>query len=101
MPTKNNPFGNMLPADPVNRPPACADTLKDVKNMKDYYFKLGLYRDVNDVWDKNNSQREYNTKPSTQLPNDRDKWANWCFNSPSCRDGDTDYCLQYNSILTP
>jgi hypothetical protein len=104
LPTANNPFGNMIPGDSTTRMPACKAYENDdieVKTMTDKYFKMGLYRDVNDVWDKNNSQREFVTQPSTKMPDDRDKWAQWCFNSPSCRDGDTDYCLQYNSILYP
>ena len=102
LPTKNNPFGNMIPGDDPTRLPVCRQSDNETKTLTEKYFKLGLYNDVNDVWDKNNSQREYFTKPATTIPNDRDSWAQWCFNAPySCRDGDMDYCLRTASILNP
>lgn len=101
LPTVNNPFGNMLPGDDPTKIQTCKQSDPETKDLTEKYFKLGLYTDVNDVWDKNNSQRQYNTMPSTQVPNDRDTWAKWCFSAPSCRDGDMEYCLRTNSILIP
>jgi len=104
LPTPDNPFGNMLPGDDPARLPACSaqNTSKvPVAGMIDKYFKLGLYRDVNDVFDRNNSQREFVTMPATANPNARDELAKWCFNSGSCRDGQMDYCLRTTSYLIP
>jgi hypothetical protein len=108
LPTPNNPFGNMIPGDDPARPPACKSTDEDsagggvpVANMIEKYFKLGLYRDVNDVFDRNNSQREFVTMPATANPNARDEFTKWRFNAGSCRDGDTSYCMNINSYWIP
>ena len=100
LPSVNNPFMNAINGDPRGRAVAC--TGDKVKELSNDYFKLGLYNDINDIWDRNDAQREYVTMPSTTYPNDRDKWAKWLFTTMgSCRDGDMDYCLQYDSILYP
>lgn len=102
LPTPDNPFGNMIPGDDPARLPACSSqNSAPVAGMIDKYFKLGLYRDVNDVFDRNNSQREFVTMPATANPNARDELAKWCFNSGSCRDGQMDYCLRTTSYLIP
>lgn len=100
LPTPDNPFGNMIPGDDPARPPACISvdnppgTAVPVEGMIDKYFKLGLYRDVNDVFDRNNSQQIFNTMPATANPNARDEFTKWRFNAGSCRDGQMDYCLR-------
>lgn len=97
LPTKNNPFMNVLLTDYVdnpNRPPACK--INDVEEKVKSDFEHNLYKDVNDVWDKNNSQRQYYTNPGTTIPNDRDSFMNWCWNVPYvCKDGDQDACLKF------
>ena len=102
LPSADNPFMNAINGDPRGRAGACIVKDNSVKDLTETYFKLGLYNDINDVWDKNSSQREFVTMPSTTFPNDRDKWAKWLFTAPgSCRGGDMNYCLQYDSILYP
>jgi hypothetical protein len=96
-PTKNNPFMNVLLTDYVDnpqRPPA--GNIEDpgvISEVKDK-FNYGLYRNVEDIWDNANSQRQYYSNPSTTIPNDRHSFMNWCWNIPySCKDGDLAACL--------
>lgn len=97
VPSKQNPFMNVLLTDYVdnpNRPSACK--INDVEDQVKSEFERNLYKDVNDVWDRNNSQREFYTNPVTTIPNDRDSFMNWCWNIPYvCKDGDQDACLKY------
>ena len=98
-PQKNNPFMNVLLTDYVdrpNRPPACSTEEKDIKQKVESDFGYNLYRDVDDVWDRNNSQRQYYTTPSTTIPNDRDSFMNWLYKPRYvCKDGDLNACLRW------
>lgn len=101
-PTKDNPFMNVLLTDYVDDPtraPAAdiedPNIRKDIKKMFDH----GLYKNANDIWDKNNSQRQYYTNPSTTIPNDRDSFMKWCWKVPYvCKDGDLVDCLKYDDV---
>jgi hypothetical protein len=105
LPTPNNPFMNVLMTDYTanpNRPPACSHADNDVKELTNDHFDYNLYKDVSDVWEKRNSQREFVTMPSTTIPNDRDSFMKWCWKTTNvCRDGDMDYCLKYEDPRLP
>jgi hypothetical protein len=105
LPTPKNPFMNVLITDYTdnpNRPPACAYNDPQSKEMTDKYFNYNLYKDVEDVWDRRNSQREYVTMPSTTIPNDRDTFMKWCWKTTYvCKDGDLNYCLQDEDLRVP
>ncbi len=105
MPTPNNPFMNVLIneyIDNPNRPPACSQADDDVKEQTEKYFGYNLYKDVEDVWDKSNSQRQFVTMPGTTIPNDRDSFMKWCWKTTNvCKDGDSDYCLQSEDLRLP
>lgn len=79
-PTDENPFSNVLMneyTDDVNRPPACPieDVAEDVKTK----FMKGLYSDIHDIYDNENSQRQFYSTPNTQIPNDQVNFAKWCY----------------------
>jgi hypothetical protein len=94
-PTINNPFMNVMLTDYVdnpNRGPACENVEEKVKEG----FEYNLYKDVDDVWERNNSQRQYYTNPATTIPNDVESFANWCYKVPySCKSGDMEACLKW------
>ena len=95
-PTRNNPFMNVLSYDNPNRSPACDIEDPQVKADMEKMFGYGLYTNSNDIWDKNNSQRQYYTNPSTTTPNDRNSFMKWCYNTPNvCKDGDQQACLKF------
>ena len=93
-PTYNNPFMNInIITDNPQKNEACKSwdnkTLK--KDIKEK-FNTNLYRDVSDLYGKNNSQRQYYTMPSTTLPNKQTEFAKWCYNTgPTCKE-DTVKC---------
>ena len=94
-PTLNNPFMNVMLTDYVdnpNRGPACENVEEQIREG----FEYNLYKDVDDVWERNNSQRQYYTNPSTTIPNDVESFANWCYKVPySCKSGDMEACLKW------
>lgn len=98
-PTKDNPFMNLLLSDIKYDPnhKAC-DKTYGVKNDINKYFDHNLYKDVGDVFNNNNSQRQYYTTPSTTLPNDQTSFANWLYKVPTtCKSGDGRSCVQLQS----
>lgn len=105
LPTPNNPFMNVLMTDYTdnpNRPPACPYNDEQAKESTEKYFDHNLYKDVEDVWGRRNSQREYVTMPSTTIPNDRDSFMKWCWKTTYvCKDGDLNYCLQNEDMRVP
>lgn len=100
-PTTNNPFMNInLITDPKNKKKACKSwNSNPIKNNIENKFKYNLYRDVSDLYNKNNSQRQYYTMPSTTIPNDQTAFAKWCFNTgPTCKEK-TLYCAPPFSVV--
>lgn len=77
-PTLNNPFMNVLNNEYVDnptRPPACK--VEYVHDEIESNFHYNLYQDLGDnIWQKNNSQRQFFTMPYTTIPNDRHTFMN-------------------------
>jgi hypothetical protein len=101
-PTRENPFMNVLLTDYVdnpNRPKPCSLDNEEVKEEIENEFNFNLYKDVNDVWQRNNSQMKYHTVPGSTIPNDRDSFMKWCWNIPYvCKDGDLEACNRYAGL---
>ena len=102
-PTTNNPFMNInLITDKRDKPKACEyynnNKIKKEVNTK---FNFNLYRDVSDLYNKNNSQREYYTMPSTTIPNEQTSFAKWCYMSPPTCKEDTIRCVPQTSLPEP
>lgn len=93
MPTEDNPFMNTLVSDYNNGEitPACKITDKVVEETAEEKFNKGLFKDINDLYDKNNSQRQFFTMPSTtEFGNvgDTVALANWLYGGtgPTCKE---------------
>ena len=88
MPTKDNPFMNVLPtdlSDRPNRPPACSHAVPEVaKGVKDS-FERGLFMSVDDLWEKKNGQRQFYTMDHTTVPNEQGKFARWLYSAGNDR----------------
>lgn len=105
-PTLDNPFMNVTMKDYMNivdgkivdRPPACNVNDTTVKKDMDTKFENNLYRDVDDVFGKFNSQRQFFTMPFTTIPNKQDEFARWLYASPRTCKEDNDYCLRYEDV---
>jgi len=96
LPTIDNPFGNVLLTD-INDPnfkETCTSynnnmVKRDIKNN----FEDNLFMDVNDVYSKHNSQRQFYTMPVTDVCNDQDGFAKWCYlTPPTCKEGNGLQC---------
>jgi hypothetical protein len=107
-PTIDNPFMNVtmkdyLNVDPktqatVDRPPACDTSDENVKKSMDELFNHNLFRDINDVFGKMNSQRQFYTMPSTTIPNAQDEFAKWLYANPKTCKEDQEFCLRYEDV---
>lgn len=83
-PSKDNPFGNPMPGDPMDAPGACM--YKDVKEEVDAKFDESLYKDLGDVFNRANSQRQFYSMPNTKFPNEQTEFANFLFSQgPNCK----------------
>jgi len=87
-PTKDNPMGNFLLSDYVDRPtrgPACAVEEDAQTKLLSSHWP----RDSADFWGTRQSTRPWYTMPSTTAANDVAKFRKhaYPFRSPHCRDG--------------
>lgn len=89
-PTPHNPFMNMLlteyRTDPA-RSRACATVHRpDIQQEVDDAFHANhLFNDVNDVYNRTQSQREYYTTANTENPNKQKELAEWLYGGAAGR----------------
>ena len=101
-PTKDNPLMNPLLGDislGPDEPPVAANTddalIKD-RIVETYNDKL--YRDIDDLFERENSQRQFYTVPTT-YPNDQTAFANWLYkNTDNTCKVDQRNCLRYEDL---
>ena len=98
IPDKENPFMNPTLSDYGigNPPPKSCPSYNNVgvQRRVEELFNEDLYRDVTDVFGKNNSQRQFYTVPGNQVPNDQGSFAQWCYGTPkTCKEGNKLACL--------
>ena len=100
-PSKDNPFSNVLISDiqlNPNKKKACKITEPQTKEDIEELFGHNLYKDVNDVYSKNNSQRQFFSNPATTIPNNQGDFAKWLYGfSSSCKE-DPSQCLKYEDV---
>ena len=108
LPTLGNPFMNFTMADYMNihpetkeivkKTPACDPRDPEVAKLVDTYFNNNLFRDVNDVFGKMNSQRQFFTMPWTGvIPDEAGDFKNWLYKTDkTCKE--TNNCLRYEDL---
>ena len=98
LPSDENPFMNVLLTDKRTRKPACKTVRnKKIKKLVNDKFSQGLYKDINSVYDRENSQREFYTTPNTTIPNNQGDFANWLYMTPkTCKEGNGNQCVANN-----
>jgi hypothetical protein len=88
-PTLENPYNNILFSDYTdasNLAEPCNIDEKDVKEMQNLY-NSSIYRNIDDVYERENSQRLFYTLPIQTVPNDQTNFANWLYKTgPSCKE---------------
>ena len=110
-PSRYNPFMNVLMSDYTdnpNRDPACKLSTEINKEIEEH-FNYNLYKNTDDLFNKNNSQRQFYTNPSTTIPNDQDSFSKWLYKSQETCKQDTTNCirsgfherLQQNKFIFP
>lgn len=69
------------------------EVIKDNMNFK---FNEDMYRDIEEVYDKKNSQRQFFTMPH-YIPNDQEGFGKWLYDfPPTCKEDQTQ-CLRYQN----
>jgi hypothetical protein len=99
-PTIDNPFMNPS-VDEFNSdiPVACNADDENIKKDMELKFNADLYRDIEDVFDRKNSQRQFYTI-AHNIPNDQEGFARWCYKFPKTCKTDQDRCLKYEDLRT-
>ncbi len=96
LPSKDNPFMNPTFGDYTNGNMIKSCNSYDnsvVRNMENEYFNNDLYRNPDDIFNKENSQREFYTMPVNSIMNDTIKFAEWCYKTPpTCGEGNAIQC---------
>jgi hypothetical protein len=97
-PTLDNPFMNVLVSDYARfpeRPEPCDITRPAVVNKAESYFAVDLYKDGDDIFDRNANSRQFYTVPGSTIPNDQGTFADWLYNpGPTCKTGNGGRCAQ-------
>jgi hypothetical protein len=107
-PTIDNPFMNVTMKDYFNidksskmivdRPEACDISDYGIQKEMNNAFNNNLFKDVNDIFGKMNSQRQFYTMPSTTIPNAQNEFAKWLYLNPKTCKEDQDYCNPYEDL---
>ena len=83
IPTKNNPFMNIMMDDYIKNPDRKIqdDIVYNIELQRDIekQFNHNLYKDSSDIYDKGNSQRQFYTMPVTTIPNKQKEFAEACY----------------------
>jgi hypothetical protein len=88
-PTIDNPFMNTTLMDFNNGDPpaACNADDENIKDESKVYFNHDLFRDVDELWERENSQRQFFTMPNTAVPNNQIEFAKWNWlTPPTCKE---------------
>lgn len=101
-PTFDNPFMNPSPNDYNNNkeevPKACNVNDKEINDEMEHKFNENMFRNIDDVFDIENSKRQFYSLPSRQVPNDQKEFALWCWGTgPTCKE-DQSKCLRYEDV---
>jgi len=103
LPSIDNPFMNVQFDDYIKNPNR--DAISKLNNYKnpnlnkliDEKFNYNLYKDVSDIFGKNNSQRQFYTTPVTTIPNDQGSFADWLYKTPpTCKENNGNQCVANN-----
>jgi hypothetical protein len=99
-PTVSNPFTNIVFSDYLdsgNLAEPCNIDDTDMQNQMQNLYNSSIYRNLEDVWERENSQRMFYTVPIQTVPNSQTDFANWLYKTgPSCKEN-SQYCSYYES----
>jgi len=95
-----NPFMNPNIIDYNNGPIPQAGNVDDdeIKENMRVNFNHNLFRDIDDLWERENSQRQFYTIPNTAIPNHQTEFAEWLYKIPKTCKEDHQQCLRYEDL---
>ena len=100
-PSLNNPFMNPSIIDYTNNNnniKACPFNKEEINTNINTYFKENVFKDINDIYERNFSERQFYTVPSTTIPNDRESYEKWLYyRDKTCKENNGIQCL--NNII--
>lgn len=98
VPTKENPFMNVLMNEYTQNPEkveACDISRSDMKKKATKYFNNNLYRDVDDIFQKNASDRMFYTMPNTVIGGDMSAYLKFLYPMPkTCKEQNGAACYK-------
>ena len=102
-PTPNNPFMNPDLNDydtdkTISKVVACNSDDENINNEITKSFNSNLFKNIEDVFESENSQRQFYTVPNTYIPNNQTEFGKWLFKSPTTCKEDQEKCLRYEDI---
>lgn len=99
-PTVDNPFSNIVFSDYLdaqNIAEPCNVDDVDIQNQMQNLYNSSIYRNLEDVWERENSQRMFYSVPIQTVPNSQTDFANWLYKTgPTCHEN-TQYCTYYEN----
>lgn len=100
-PTNDNPMMNPSATefDAGDPPAACNADDDDIKESIKVNFNHQLFRNVDELWERENSQRQFYTMPNTSIPNNQVEFAKWLYKLPpsdNCKEDNN--CLRYDDV---
>jgi hypothetical protein len=101
-PTRDNPFMNPNITQYNNNQSPQASNIddKEINEEQEEQFNKDLYRNMEDLFNKKNSQRQFYTLPSTSIPNNQIEFAKFAYKLPySCKE-DQERCLRFEDLRT-
>jgi hypothetical protein len=97
-PTVDNPFTNIVFSDYLdasNIAEPCNTDDKNVQQDMQNLYNSTIYRNIQDVFERENSQRMFYTVPIRTVPNDQTEFANWLYKTgPTCKENSQN-CTYY------
>ncbi len=97
-PTVDNPFTNIVFSDYLDASNVAEPCNIDDKNIQDdmqNLYNSSIYRNFQDVFERENSQRMFYTLPIRTIPNDQTEFGNWLYKtSPTCKENSQN-CTYY------
>lgn len=95
-PTKDNPMMNRNLINSSDTIDSCKYN-KEIKEEINDKFKYNLYQDVDDVFERFNSQRQFYTNPNNKIVNDQTKFAEWLWKTDkTCKENSK--CLRWEDV---
>ena len=99
-PTIDNPLMNPAATEfgSFGVPEACNATDDDIQESIKVNFDHKLFRDVDELWERENSQRQFYTMPNTAVPNNQKEFSEWLYLLPSNCKESGEACLRYDPL---